>query len=255
MSWYDDDKLYRVPLTVDNNSGAGTIDVTITIPADFGLFWSQVATTGHDIQITDSDGFTALTWGRQTWDHAARSAVLQINDWAPDSADATVIAWLYFGDASPSDTATSFTVTSAKTGTLLSGKPPPGAVIIPAQSLAIDNDVPQGQYSWPPGQSGYVIFDVTDHLAKQAGAFQGKGDFEEVAAVTVETRNGGVAYGGGNTPAKTRMSQYDGRALVWMFLTGSVDGQDYIDEITVTTTLGRVFVFAARRVAETAEES
>jgi len=255
MSWYDDDKLYRVPLTVDNNSGAGTIDVTVTIPADFGLFWSQVATTGHDIQITDSDGFTALTWGRQTWDHAARSAVLQINDWTPDSADATVIAWLYFGDASPSDTATSFTVSSAKTGTLLSGKPPPGAVIIPAQSLAIDNDVPQGQYSWPPGQSGYVIFDVTDHLAKQAGAFEGKGDFEEIAAVTVETRNGGVAYGGGNTPAKTRVSQYDGRALVWMYLTGSVDGQDYIDEITVTTTLGRVFVFAARRVAETAEES
>ena len=38
-------------------------------------------------------------------------------------------------------------------------------------------------------------------------------------------------------------------------MAGSVDGQDYIDEITVTTTLGRVFVFAARRVAETAEES
>ena len=255
MSWYDDNKQFRIPVAVNNNSGAGTIDASITIPADFGLFWSQVSTNGHDLQLTDADGFTRLTWSRQTWDHATRSAVLQINDWSPQSADATVIAWLYFGDASPVDTATSFSVTSPKAGRVISGKPAPATIIIKAQSLLIDNDVPQAQYSWPPGQSGYVVFDVSDHLAKQAGPLEGKSDFEEIAAVTVETRNGGTPYVAGNTPAKTRVSQYDGRALVWMYLTGSVDGQNYIDEITVTTTLDRVFVFAARRVAETAEES
>jgi hypothetical protein len=61
-------------------------------------------------------------------------------------------------------------------------------------------------------------------------------------------------YAGGNTPAKTRVSQYNGRTLVWMFLLGSVDGQNYIDEISITTSLGRELVFSAQRIAETAEE-
>ena len=100
-----------------------------------------------------------------------------------------------------------------------------------------------------------MIFDVTQHLARQAAPFQGSSDFETVAAVTVATRNDGSAYAGGNTPAQTRVSGYDGRTLVWMYLTGSADGADYVDEITITTSLNRTLIFAAVRTAETAEES
>ena len=254
MSWYHANSRYRVPIAIDNNGGAATIDATLTIPPDFGLFWNQVATNGHDIKVTDSNGYTELAWRRATWDHAARSGVIEINDWSPDSSSATVIAWLYFGETSPTDSSGSFSVTSAKTGSVLAGKPPPGAVIVKAVPLAFDSAVPQTRYAWPPGQSGYVIFDITAHLARQAGPLEDHGELEEVAAVVVATRNGGQAYAGGNTPAKTRVSQYDGRALVWMFLTGGVDDNDYIDEITVTTSLGRVFLFSALRKAETAEE-
>lgn len=255
MSWYKSTSLYRVPVAVDNTSGASTIDVEITVPSDFGLFWSQVATNGHDIKLADSDGITLLTWKRLSFDHASRTAVLQINDWSPDSADAIVILYLYFGEESPVDTASSFSGTNPKAGRVIAGKPAPGAVIIRAQPLAIDSDIPQARYSWPPGQSGYVIFDVTEHLAKQAAPLNDNSDFETIAAVNVATRTGGSAYGGGNTPTKTRVSQYDGRALVWMFLTGSADGTQYTDEITVITSLGRTFIFAAVRYAETAEES
>lgn len=256
MSWYASSSQYRVPVAVDNNSGAATIDVTLTIPKDFGLFWSKVASNGHDIKLTDSDGFTALTWQRQTWDYAARNAVLQIDDWSPDSADATVIAYLYFGESSPTDTSgPAFTASSPKTGLVLAGVPPAGITIIDAEPLPVDSEVPTTRYAWPPGQSGFVVFDVTRHLAKQAAAFNDAPDFEEIAAVEVETRNNGTPYGSGNTPAKTRVSQYNGRVLVWMFITGSVDGQDYIDEIEITTSLGRTLIFSALRKSETAQES
>lgn len=254
MSWYAETSQFRVPIAVDNNSGASTIDVSITIPKDFGLFWANVATNGHDIKIVDSDGFTELTWQRDTWNHGTKTAILEINDWSPDDADATVIAYLYFGEDSPTDSSGSFTVTSPKTGKVLAGVPPTGLTIVQAVSLEPGSSVPQARYSWPPGQDGYVVFDVTDHLAKQAALYNGRADFEEVAAVEVETRNGGVVYAGGNTPAKTRVSQYNGRTLVWMFLLGSVDGENYIDEISITTSLGRELVFSAQRIAETAEE-
>ncbi len=53
MSWYAEASKYRVPVAVDNNSGASTIDVTLTIPKDFGMFWNNVATNGHDIKLVD----------------------------------------------------------------------------------------------------------------------------------------------------------------------------------------------------------
>lgn len=256
MSWYASTSQYRVPVAVNNNNGAASIDVTLTIPKDFGLFWAKVATNGHDIKLTDSDGFTAVTWQRETWDHANRNAVLQINDWSPDSSDATVIAYLYFGETSPTDTSgPAFTATTPKTGLVLAGTPPSGITIVEAQPLPVDSDVPTTRYAWPPGQSGFVIFDVTRHLATQVHPFNDASDFEEVSAVEVETRNNGVVYAGGNTPSKTRVSQYNGRTLVWMFLTGSVAQNDYIDEITVTTSLGRTLIFSALRKSETAEES
>ena len=56
MSWYHANSRYRVPIAIDNNGGAATIDATLTIPPDFGLFWNQVSANGHDIKVTDSNG-------------------------------------------------------------------------------------------------------------------------------------------------------------------------------------------------------
>ena len=255
MSWYASTSQFRIPVAVDNNGGASTIDATVTIPKDHGIFWSNVATNGHDIRVCDSDGFTLLAFSRQTFDHASRTAVIQINDWTPESDNATVIAYLYFGESGASDKAITFSAGNPKTGRVIAGKPPPAAVIVRAESLPVGTDTPTARYSWPPGQSGFVIFDVTQHLARQAQPLEGSADLETLAAVTVATRNDGGAYAGGNPPAQTRVSGYDGRTLVWMYLTGSADGADYVDEITITTSLQRTLIFAAVRTAETAEES
>tara|TARA_Y100001973_G_scaffold104514_1_gene174613 strand:- start:336 stop:1103 length:768 start_codon:yes stop_codon:yes gene_type:complete len=255
MSWYASTSQFRIPVAVDNNGGASTIDVTITIPKDHGIFWGNVATNGHDIRVCDSDGFTLLAFQRETFDHASRTAVIQINDWSPDNSNATVIAYLYFGEDSATDRAVTFTASNPKTGRVIAGKPPPAAVIVRAESLPVGTDTPTARYSWPPGQSGFVIFDVTQHLARQAAPFQGSSDFETLAAVTVATRNDGSNFADGNTPAQTRVSGFDGRTLVWMYLRGSVDNNNYVDEITITTSLNRTLIFAAVRTAETAEES
>jgi len=74
--------------------------------------------------------------------------------------------------------------------------------------------------------------------------------------INVETRNDGSAYAAGNDPAKTRLVELPaGRQLVGMWLEGGADGQTYIDEVTITTTLGRALVMAAQRNANTAEEA
>ncbi len=255
MSWFNANSQWRAPVTVNNIGGASTIDVAITIPSDWGAFWSNVATNGHDIKVCDSDGTTLLTWSRDTWDHAARSAILEVNDWTPDSADATVILYLYWGESSPTDTASSFTVSSAKIGTVLACRPAPGSVIIRAESPPVGEDVPRSRYAWPPGQSGWIGFDVTEHLKRQAVPLNGSADLETIAFVTVATRNDGSAFNSGNTPANTRCSEYDGRTIVYMWVTGSVNDADYIDEITVTTSYSRVLLFPALRIAQTAEET
>jgi len=255
MSWFSANSLYRAPITVNNIGGASTIDVAVTIPSDWGAFWSNVQTNGHDIKITDSDGVTALTFARDTFDHAARSAIIEINDWTPDSADGTVIAYIYWGQSSPTDTASSFTVSGPKIGTVLACKPAPGAVIVQAEAPPVGEDVPRTRYAWPPGQAGWIGFDVSAHLKKQAIPLNGSADLETVAIVNVATRNDGSAYNSGNVPANTRMSEYDGRTIVYMWITGSVDTATYTDEITVTTSYARVLIFPALRIAHTAGET
>ena len=255
MSWHDENSQWRVPVTVDNNGGAATIDVTLTVPKDFGAFWSNVRTDGHDIKICGSDGHTELTWQRATWNHATRTAVLEVDDWSPSSSDATVVLYLYWGyDGTPADTSGSFTATSPKTGTVLPSVPAAGMTIIDAVPLPVGSSNPVARYSLSPGGQSHTVFDITRHLKRQAQPHNGHSEYEEVAGIRVETRNDGTPYAGGNTPSRTRMTQWGGRTLVYLWALGGVDGADYIDEIEVLTSESRILYFTATRYAETAEE-
>jgi len=127
--------------------------------------------------------------------------------------------------------------------------------MVPARPLPGNSDVPTEAYSWAVGEDGPVLFDLAGLLATHLGLYNGKANDEEVAAINVETRTGGAPYVGGNDPAKTRLLELAGRPIVLMWLDGGVDGTDYVDEISVTTTLGRELVFAARRYSRIPAES
>ena len=255
MSWFSADSQWRVPVTVDNNGGTTPIDVSIAIPGDFGAFWGNVDASGHSIKVCDSDGYTELTWQRQTWNHTARQAVIEVDGWVPDSTDGTCVLYLYWGEDSPTDSSGSFTASTPKTGTVQPGRPAPGQVIVDAQPLPVGQDVPRTSYSLSPNEDGYLAFDITRFLMRQSAPFNGRLDYEEVAVVEVETRTVGGAYAGGNVKANTRVTQWDGRTLVYMWVTGSADNTDYVDEVEVITSTGRELIFAAVRTANTAEES
>jgi hypothetical protein len=255
MSWHDENSQWRVPVTVDNNGGAATIDVSLNIPRDFGAFWANVRSDGHDIKICDSDGHTELTWQRANWNYTTRTALLEVDNWTPSSSDATVVLYLYWGyDGTPADTSGSFTATAPKTATVLPCTPAPGMVIVDAQTTPVGSSTPAARYSFPPGADGCVVFDITRHIARQAQPHNGHAEYEEVASITVESRNDGTPYAGGNNPARTRLSQWGGRTLVYMWVEGGVNGADYVDEVSVTMNTLREFVFAAIRYANTAEE-
>lgn len=256
MSWLNGVWRRRIPITVDNNSGAGTVDVSVVLPSAWPQFWDEVDSAGDEIRITDSNGVTLLTYQLGAWNYAAKTATIEIDNWSPSSADGTVVCWLYWSSTSAQGNAAgSFSPASAKTGSVLACQPPPRCRMVPARPLPGNSDVPTEAYSWAVGEDGPVLFDLAGLLATHLGLYNGKANDEEVAAINVETRTGGAPYVAGNDPAKTRLLEIAGRPIVLMWLDGGANGTDYVDEISVTTTLGRELVFAARRYSRIPAES
>ena len=123
MSWLDSTWNFRAPIAVDNTGGATPIDASVTIPDTWDEFWDTVLSTGFDVRLVAADGVTALTFKRTTWDHPNKSAVFEIDAWAPGSSDATCQAFIYWGRVGASDAATSPTILSPKLGTIELGVP------------------------------------------------------------------------------------------------------------------------------------
>jgi len=256
VSWYSADYPLRIPIAVDNNSGAATIDASVVLPVEWEAFWGVIDSDGHEMRLTSSNGRTEVTWQRGNWNHGNRQAQIDVDNWTPASGDATVILWFYWGDAGASDGAGSFTPSSSKTGRVTPFGPAAGDIVLRGGPLPAGTEYPPDVYGWQPGREGWVWFRVDHLLHRLPEDYNGRPNLEEVAAITVETRNDGSPYAAGNDPSKTRLVEMpDGRQLVGMWLEGGVDGQTYIDEVTVTTTLGRVLVMAAQRNANTAEEA
>jgi len=256
VSWFDADYPLRIPIAVDNNGGAASIDASVVLPVEWEAFWGAIDADGHELRVTDSNGRTAVTWKRGNWTYASRLAQIDVNAWSPASDDATVILWLYWGNSGATDGAGTFTPSSAKTGKVTPFGPAAGDIVIRGGPLPAGTDNPPTVYGWQPGREGWVWFQGDHLLHRLPEKFNGRPNLEEVAAINVATRNGGSAYADGNAPSKTRFVELaDGRQLVGMWLEGGADGQTYIDEVTVTTTLNRVLVMAAQRNANTAEEA
>ena len=109
MSWYDDDWGSRIPVTVDNGGGSGTIDASLAIPSEWEDFWGQVQSDGDDVRVCDVDGITLLTYQLDSWNYAARTGNIQVDDWTAPDDDAVCLLYLYWNNASATDASGSFT--------------------------------------------------------------------------------------------------------------------------------------------------
>ena len=125
MAWLDSAWLYRTPLTFANHGGASEIDGTITIPKAMGKFWDNVQADFDDVRITSANGVGLLSYGFNTstgpTSVADRRCTIEIDGYdvgaavSNSDADASVGAFLYWGNTAASAAATSVTIASAKT--------------------------------------------------------------------------------------------------------------------------------------------
>ena len=218
MSWYSSTWGYRLPVTIDNTSGATSFDATVTVPFDSEIFWSNVESDGHDVRFTKSDGVTLLAYNRATWNYANRSGVFDVDSVTCASNDATAVMFVYFGNSAATDGSTSPSISSAKTGTI-------EVACASGQTVLL-----------APFRPGATI-DCRRALQPRCEAYQNSRRYEEIDYIGVQVTSGGSDDAGRYDETKTRLID-PGFAKV-RIKSGS-SGTDYTLVVTVGTSTTRV---------------
>ena len=256
MSWYSSDYTRRMPILVDNRSGAGTIDVSVVVPPEWGEFWTSIDASGYGIRVTDSDGVSpvAYQWsGSPAFNRATRTGTLQVDGWTPATDDGWVVLWVYFGIGTPSDGAGSFTPSTPKTGYIYIGAPT--RPVFDATPVVYGSTAPPLSYQVDPGETTRLFCRLRDVLAVQAGPLNGSVTYEEVAVLAFTASNGGTADTNVWTADSVRLHEYSGVLYASVAVTAGASGNDYMDTFIVTTTTGRVVRYSITRKVQTPAES
>ena len=235
MSWYSSTWGYRLPVTIDNTSGATSFDATVTVPFDSEIFWSNVESDGHDVRFTKSDGVTLLAYNRATWNYANRSGVFDVDSVTCASNDATAVMFVYFGNSAATDGSTSPSISSAKTGTIevacASGQTVLLAPFRPGETIAQQKVVKSAT------EEIDVWIDCRRALQTRCEAYQNSRRYEEIDYIGVQVTSGGSDDAGRYDETKTRLID-PGFAKV-RIKSGS-SGTDYTLVVTVGTSTPRV---------------
>lgn len=253
MSHYSSDYTYKFPVLVDNRSGSATIDASFTIPSEWGRFWSEIDSNGYGLRVTESDGVTLVTYQLASWTYATRTATIEVDDWSPPGSDGWYVLWLYFGIASPTDGAGSFTAASAKTGYIHIAEPTVPNWI--AQRVADGSSVPPVSYQTDPEATLRLYCDITAELAVQEAPLNGSVSYEEVNEIAFAATNAGVADTNIWTADSLRLHIFSGRLFASVEISNGASGNDYMDTFTINTTLGRELVYSITRNVQTPAES
>lgn len=235
MSWYNSNWQYRLPISVNNLSGASTIDATVIPTGDVELFWSKVASTGHDVRFTASDGATLLAYNRASWTYASRSASFDVDSISASSSDATVVIFMYFGYSAASDGSTSPTISGAKSTSIEVASPGTPRVNLvpfrPGETLA------QQKVTKAAAEEIDVWIDCRKALQNRTDAYSNSQRFEEIDYIQVAVEAGGTDDAGRYNEALTTISD---PGWVKVRVKGGSSGTDYTLVVTVGTSTTRV---------------
>lgn len=242
MSWYSSSWQRRAAIAVDNRTGnsGGPYDVTLTIPPEWGLFWGSVLATGLDIRVCRADGRTLISHHRETWTYASRAGVINIED-AILTEEKWSQLWLYWGNSTATETSSSFTLASERTGYIYAGLP--GRWRASAAPERPDATKPRRDLAKLSAEAGWVWFDFRPQLL-EGGPNEGRRIWEEIASLTsFEVLNvGGTNQTGMLDLAKIQM--IDGWVGCW--LQAGSSGTPYVGVCKVVTTQGRTLEARAR---------
>lgn len=244
MAWYDDAYARRVPIVVDDRAGSGSRDVTVTVPSTLAEFWDTIQSDGDDIRLTLDDGVTPVTYKWASFTYATRSGVIEVdNATAPQSA--MCVLWLYFGNASATSGAGSFTASSVRTGHITATVPGPSVPIL--QGLA-SNARPPSVWTHALGESRRIWWDLTGLLDPLRAPSEGQTSGEEVQAVLADAQKAGSTVTTLWVAGSERVIVTpDGRTLAGYIATGGATGERYTDRLIVNTSAGNKYVLSGQR--------
>ena len=248
MSWFDSSYAYRSPFIVDNHTSSATVnDVQIAVPSDWPEFWDHVQTDGDDIRVTAADGVTPLTYDVESFDHASRTATIEIDNMdltdidGQSAAVAGVVGWIYWGNPTATNGETTFTVSSPKIGTIVVGVPGSGTQrMITCRPEAPGALNPRNEIFKASGEKIHLWWDLTGVLVTRRQPFNESRTLEEVANVTYELTDGNSNQN--NSERKTDIVM-SGNGFVRTTIQAGSSGTTMLAQLLVEVTEGRKLEF------------
>jgi len=250
-SWYDKDFSHRASILVDNHGGSNPCDIEVVIPIDFPEFWDVVQSSGNDVYVTLADGFNLATWKLASWDYAANTGTIHIDNAVASSTAAGLAFYVYWGKATASSGQTAFTVSSPKTGYIETGIPGSGSSpVIHCRPEQVGATTPRTQIAKASTEDIFVYWDLTPVLARRRVRYNNRKGLEGVDNVRYQVQASG----------QTQASMSDNTSIrkignaIRTTIKGGASGTNYVAILTVVTTEGRVLDFrCAVRVNDVTE--
>ena len=243
MSWIAPDSgstrwLKRIPILIDHRSGGSPNDATADLATLGDTFWDTVRSDGADLRVTKADGVTAIAFERQSWDYAANTGTVEMDNVVYTSAGSWQVVWLYWHHTgTPSDASTSVTPSSAHTGYFLENHAIRGHFIVSAPERK-GAAKPRNVIVKPQDDSTFLWVDFGPRLATRIRSDHGSVLMEEIDYIKVDVFRGGSSQVALFNASETRMA---GRSLVRIMIIGGTSTQDYVPQITIgTTDSGRI---------------
>ena len=239
-SWYDKDFSHRASILVDNHGGSNPCDVEVVIPIDFPEFWDVVDSSGNDVYVTLPDGFNLATFKLASWDYAAHTGTIHIDNAGASSTAAGLAFYVYWGKANASSAQTAFTVSSAKTGYIETGLPGSGsAPVIACRPEEIGATNPRTQIAKASTEDVYIWWDLSRVLARRRVPYNNRKSLEGVDNVRYQVQAGGQAQASMSDNTSIRKIGNAIRTTI----KGGASGTNYVAILTVVTTTGRILDF------------
>lgn len=249
MSWYDSDWKFRIPMSVVNTAGAGTVEISAPFPKDYDLFWNNVRADGFDIRLTESDGITPISFAQGNalgWDFGAvpfsvatRTLTLRIDGWSGAFAtvDACMQVFMYWGNAGAAD---------ARDGAVALGAPitgifaTRGARSFPKRVVtALESPgatTPTVRFQKTTTDIIEVAWDFAAELARRDQLYESHLDLEELQALEVDGGQGSTSIASIVDKTKTRFLKNN---VVITHHKAGTNGGNYWLEAKATTSLGQ----------------
>ena len=228
---------------VDLHAGAGTVDVSATIPPDWPAFWENVMSTNADVHITDAGG-GPVTYQITGWNYGNKAGVIEVDGWVSPNVTAGSVLWVYWDNPNgPSSGAGSFSVSSAKTGTIQIGSPGSGSeYVINARPEAAGSDNAQVILAKTPTEIQHIWWNLLPVMMKRRMSGEGSRLLEELETATYT-----VTHSDGSDTSSAMAIAGDIRALhpAWVRtpIQAGTDTSNYVVTLKVTTTENRTLHF------------